>query len=160
MPSMSRSKDLLTSNKKLIDGLLQLDHDELVVVLAHIANEACISTDLLKTARIDLPSFSAAKWSDLAPQLGLPQNLSQVNFYTFQTPRYHLPLSLHEAMFENARLWQDVCQEKVDQIRPEASVRILDPVCRPNSGLVCLTANSILFPFWRSSPRHAGGDNT
>jgi hypothetical protein len=123
-------KDLISSNKELIDDLLQLDRDELVVVLAHIANEARISTNLLKTARIDLPSFSAAKWSDLAPQLGLPQNVSQVDLYTFQTPRYHLPLSLHEAMFENAWSWQDVCQEKIDQTRVEGSVRILDPVCR------------------------------
>ena len=100
-------EDLITWNEKSIDGLLQLDFDELVVVLAHIANEACISTDLIKTARVDLD--------------------------TFKTPRYHLPLSLHEAMFENAWLWQDVCRGKVDQLRVEANIRILDPVCRPNT---------------------------
>ena len=126
-------EDLITWNEKSIDGLLQLDFDQLVVVLAHIANEACISTDLIKTARVDLPSFSAAKWSDLAPQLGLPQDVSHVDLDTFKTPRLHLPLSLHEAMFENAWLWQDVCREKVDQLRVEANIRILDPVCRPNT---------------------------
>ena len=142
MPS-KRSKDdidiesLVESvplDKGLVDGLQQLDRDELAAVLAHVANVANISTAAFKKTRIELPSFSVAKWSNFAEQFGLPQNVLKLELEPFTTPRYRLPPSLHEAMFENAWRWQDVYREKVDHTREEARVRILDPVCQPNSG--------------------------
>ena len=88
--------------KGLINGLQQLDRNELAVVLAYVANVANISTTVFKKTRIELPSFSAAKWSDFAKQFGLPQNVSRLKLEPFMTPRYRLPPSLHEAVFENA----------------------------------------------------------
>ncbi|KAF8239885.1 hypothetical protein L208DRAFT_1560090, partial [Tricholoma matsutake] len=83
-------------------------------------------TATFKKARIDLPSFSVTKWSDLAPQFGLSLDIEQLDLETFMTPKYYLPPSLHEAMFENAWRWQDIYREKVDQTREEACMRILD----------------------------------
>ena len=116
-------------DKGLIDGLQQLDRDELVAVLAHVANVASISTAAFKKTRIELPSFSVAKWSDFAKQFGLPQNVWNLKLEPFTTPRYRLPPSFHEAIFQNAWRWQDVYREKVDHTRGDARVRILDPVC-------------------------------
>jgi hypothetical protein len=120
-------------DKGLVDGLQQLDRDELAAVLAHVANVANISTAAFKKMRIELPSFSVAKWPDFAEQSGLAQDILKLKLELFMTPRYRLPLSLHEAMFENAWRWQDVYREKVDHTEEEARVRILDPVCQPNS---------------------------
>jgi hypothetical protein len=120
-------------DKGLVDGLQQVNGNELAAVLAHVVNVANISTAAFKKTRIELPSFSVAKWSDFAQQFGLPQNLSKLKLEPFTTPRYRLPPSLHEVMFENAWRWQDVYREKIDHTREEARVRILDPVCQPNS---------------------------
>lgn len=95
-------------NRGLIDGLLQFNRDELAALFAHVANKAKISTVSLKKARIDLLSFSVAKWSDLAPQFGPRSHIRQLDLETFTTPKYYLPPSLHEAMFENAWHWQNV----------------------------------------------------
>ena len=73
------------------------------------------------------------KWSEFAKEFGLPDNASHLGLASFKTPRYRLSPSLHEAMFENAWCWQDVYREMIDQTREEARVRILDPVCQPNS---------------------------
>ena len=100
-------------DKGLVDGLQQLDRDELAAVLAHVANLANISTAAFKKTRIALPSFSVAKWAD-SEQFALPKSVLQLALEPFTTPRYRLPLSLHEAMFENAWRWQDVYREKVD----------------------------------------------
>ena len=123
-------------DRGLIDGLQQLDCDELVAVLAHVANVADVSTAAFKKTRIELPSFSVAKWSDFAKQFGLQEDVSKLELGSFTTPRYRLPPSLHEAMFENAWRWQDVYREKVDHTREEARVRILDPVCQSNSSYI------------------------
>jgi hypothetical protein len=120
-------------DKGLIGGLLELNRDELALVLAHVTNKASIYCYVQK-ARIELPSFYAAKWSDFAKQSGLLQDTSRLRLNSFTTPRYRLPPSFHEAMFENAWRWQDVYHEKVDYTREEARVRLLDPVCEPNSG--------------------------
>jgi hypothetical protein len=126
--------EAINMDRGLINGLLQFNRDELEALFAHIANEAKISTASFKKARINLPSFCDAKWSDLAPQFGLPSDIELLDLETFTTPKYYLPPSLHEAMFENAWRWQDVYHEKVDYTREEARVRLLDPVCEPNSG--------------------------
>ncbi|KAF8230837.1 hypothetical protein L208DRAFT_1399821 [Tricholoma matsutake] len=123
--------ELVNLDNGLVDGLLQLDRDELASLLAHIANEASITTTTFKKARIELPSFSVAKWSKFAEQFDLPQDVSALELEPFTTPRYRLPLSLQEAMFENAWRWQDVYREKVDHTREEARVRILDPYIVP-----------------------------
>jgi hypothetical protein len=100
-------------------------------LLADVA--ANLPTATFKKARVDLPSFSAVKWSDFAKQFDLPSKASQVVLASFNTSRYRLPPSLHKAMLENAWRWQDVYREKVDQEREEARVRLLEPVCQQNS---------------------------
>ncbi|KIM82590.1 hypothetical protein PILCRDRAFT_70552 [Piloderma croceum F 1598] len=115
-------------DKGLVDGLQQLDRHDLTAVLAHVANVANISTVAFKKTRIDL---CVAKWSDFAEQFGLPQNVLKLELEPFTTPRYRLPPSLHEAMFENAWRWQDVYRENVDHTREEVRVRILDPYIVP-----------------------------
>lgn len=122
----------INQDNGLLDGLLQLDHDQLVILLAHIANEAGVANTTFKRVRVELPSFSVTKWSQFAKQFGLPGDASRLQLECFTTPRYCLPLSLQKAMFENAWQWQDVYLEKVDHKR-EARLRILDPVCQPNN---------------------------
>jgi len=89
MPKRNKDvEELVTSNKALVDGLLQLNRDELAAVLAHISNEACIRTVTFIKAR-KLPSFSTVKWSELAPQLGLPKAVSlYVQLKKFKTPTF------------------------------------------------------------------------
>ena len=48
----------------------------------------------------------------------LPSDIELLDLETFTTPKYYLPPSLHEAMFENVWHWQDVYREKVDQEHP------------------------------------------
>ena len=73
------------------------------------------------------------KWSKFAKEYSLPEDASYLNLESFKTPRYRLPPLLHQAMFVNAWNWQDVYREKIDQEREEARVRLLEPVCQPNS---------------------------
>ena len=124
---------LIKSTNIDLDKCLKLDKEDLTTILAHIANQAGITMTLFKKARVELPSFSTVKWAKFAEQLGLPQNVEARELEPFVTPRYRLPRSLQEVMFENAWRSQDVYREKVDHTREEAKVRILEPVCQPNS---------------------------
>lgn len=124
---------LIKSTNIDLDKCLKLDKEDLTTILAHIANQAGITITLFKKARVELPSFSTVKWAKFAEQLGLPQNVEARELEPFVTPRYRLPRSLQEVMFENAWRSQDVYREKVDHTREEAKVRILEPVCQPNS---------------------------
>jgi hypothetical protein len=114
---------------------LELTADGLTTLLADFANLANLPSAAFKKVRVDLPSFSTVKWTEFAREHGLPFNASHLQLASFATPRYRLPPSLHEAMFENAWRWQDVYREKVDQGREEARVRVrlLEPVCQLNS---------------------------
>ena len=116
-------------DKGLINGLLDLTNDELVAVLADVANKAQITTVSFKETRISLPSFSTVKWSNFAEQYGLSKKPEQVRFEDFSTPRYSLPPTFHKMMFENAWRSQDVYREPPYQTREGAKVRLLDPVC-------------------------------
>ncbi|KAI0280017.1 hypothetical protein BGY98DRAFT_376860 [Russula aff. rugulosa BPL654] len=46
---------------------------------------------LIKKARKDLPSFSAAKWSEVAPQFGLSDYLTTVQFDSYPITPVLLP---------------------------------------------------------------------
>jgi hypothetical protein len=129
--------DELVDSMNLDDGLrallLELTADELAALLADIANSANLSTAAFKNARVDLPSFSTATWSEFAEQYDLPSDPESVRLTSLNTPMYRLPPSLQVAMFENAWRWQDVYREKVAVEREETKVRLLEPVCQPNS---------------------------
>jgi len=124
--------DSINLDKGLRAGVLELTADQLATLLADFANLANLPTAAFKKARVGLPSFSTVKWTGFAREYGLPLNASHLHPCTFHDPRYRLPPSLHEAMFENAWRWQDVYREKVDQGREEARVRLLEPVCQRN----------------------------
>ena len=128
--------DSMNLKEGLRSAVLELTPDQLTALLADLANSANLSTAAFKKARVDLPSFSTVKWSQFAAELKLPRTPSLLRLVSFQTPRYRLPLSLHQVMFENAWRWQDVYREKVDQEREETRVRLLEPVCRPHSDCV------------------------
>ncbi len=112
--------------------LLDLPPDELAWLLGDIANLGKIKTAAIKKARISIPLFSDAKWSDSAESFGLPDTLENNPFEQVVTPVYWLPPSFHEIMFETAWHTQDVYQERQAQRREEARARIMDPVCRQN----------------------------
>jgi len=128
MPKRNRDDDI-DIDTRWLPGLQGRNDDELAAVLGHFANKAGITTAMFKKARTELSSFSTTKWSDFATQSVFPLDPSRLRLNSFKTPRYHLPLSFHEAAFENAWRWQDVYREKV-----ETTVRILDLVCQPISG--------------------------
>ena len=46
--------------------LLEVDKEELILIVSQIVNEGNIDNRSIKKARIELPSFSTAKWIDFA----------------------------------------------------------------------------------------------
>lgn len=108
--------------------LLQVDEDPLILIISQILNKCNIEMKTIKKARIELPSFSLAKWADFAQQAGLPRNPDNLQLEHFSTPVYQLPPSFHKAIFESSWHAQDVYQEVVT--REESRVRTLDPVCK------------------------------
>jgi hypothetical protein len=106
--------------------LIQDDHLE--VLLAELANQGHITNAAFKRARLGLPSFSDAKWSELAPQFGLHKNIARLQLPTLTTPVCLLPPSFHVDNFTPAWRTLDVYREIGQQTREEARVRILDPV--------------------------------
>jgi hypothetical protein len=111
-----------------ITKLLEVDKDQLILILSLIANKGNVDNRSIKKARIELPSFSTAKWIDFAVQAGLLEDPNYLQLEHFDTPVYQLPPSFHKAIFENSWRAQDVYQELVEQTREESRVRILDPV--------------------------------
>jgi hypothetical protein len=109
-----------------LQKLLEVDKDELILIVSLIVNKSNIDNRSIKRARIELPSFSTAKWADFAARTGLPENPSYLQLEDYETPVYQLPPSFHESVFENSWRTQDVYQEVVEQTREET--RILDPV--------------------------------
>ncbi|KAI0286179.1 hypothetical protein BC826DRAFT_918404 [Russula brevipes] len=111
--------------------LLEVDKDQLTLILSLIANKGNIDNRSIKKSRIELPSFSTAKWIDFARRADLPEDPSYLQLEHFDTPVYQLPPSFHKAIFENSWRAQDVYQELVVQTREESRVRILDPYIVP-----------------------------
>lgn len=114
--------------------LLALGPD-LAYVLASLANAGNISASQIKKARIGLPSFSATKWSEVAPQFGLSDDLATARFDSYPITPVLLPPSFHEAIAEAAWHIQDVYQERISQEREEARVRAFDAYLIPIVGL-------------------------
>jgi hypothetical protein len=107
--NMTSSVDL---EEGWLDKLLELPGDELANLLGDIANHGKIKTAAIRKARIGLPSFSGAKWSDFTEQFGFPDELENNQFEQVVTPVYTL----------------DVYQERQEHRREAGRVRIMDPV--------------------------------
>lgn len=111
------------------------DGPDLAYVLAALANTGNISPSQIKKARIGLPSFSAAKWTEVAPQFGLSDDLATAKFDSYPITPVLLPPSFHETIAEAAWRIQDVYQERVSQEREEVRVRAFDTYLIPIVGL-------------------------
>ncbi|KIL62093.1 hypothetical protein M378DRAFT_129195 [Amanita muscaria Koide BX008] len=102
-----------------------------------------------------LPSFSDAKWSELAPQFGLHNNVALLQLPTFVTPVYLLPPTFHVANFTPAWPTLDVYRDIDQQTREEARVRILDPYIVP---ILALFQGRIVDMPMMESQYSSGGD--
>ncbi|EDR13985.1 uncharacterized protein LACBIDRAFT_305296 [Laccaria bicolor S238N-H82] len=131
----SKLSEITTSVVDLPKGwkekLLALGPDSLAKVLAELANDGQITASQIKKARQNLPSFSSAKWTELAPQFDLSPDLSHIIFDSFSIPSVFLPPSFHETTAEAAWRIQDVYQERPLQVREQVRVRALDAYLIP-----------------------------
>ncbi|KAI0286591.1 hypothetical protein BGY98DRAFT_929750 [Russula aff. rugulosa BPL654] len=82
-----------------------------------------------------LPSFSSARWNELAPSLGLPDDLSTAKFDSYRIRPVLLPPSFHEATTKAAWRIQDVYQERLAQDREQARIKVFDAA----ASLICQT---------------------
>ena len=105
-----------------------LQDDNLPALLAELANQGNITNAAFKWARMNLPSFCDEKWSELASQFRLHSSMARLQLPTLVTPVYLLPPTFHVANFTSAWQTLDVYREIDTRTRPEARVRILDPV--------------------------------
>jgi hypothetical protein len=103
-----------------IQKLLEVDKEHLILIIGLIVNKGNIDNSRIKKARIELPSFSAAKWTDFAARAGLPESPQYLELDDYETPVYQLPPSFHESVFENSWRTQDVYQEAAAQTREES----------------------------------------
>jgi hypothetical protein len=133
--------------------LLALGPD-LAYVLASLANDGQITASQIKKARMGLPSFSYAKWSELAPNFDLPVDLPMAQFDSFSIAPVLLPPSFHETTAEVAWRIQDVYQERLSQDREEARVRVFGAVCPTVVEYFrVLTLHQVHYPNCRIIPR-------
>lgn len=98
----------------------------LVYVLASLANDGQITASQIKQTKMGLPSFSYAKWSELAPSLNLPDDLTKARFDSFSIAPVLLPPSFHETTAKAAWHIQDVYREELYQA---TRIRLFDAVC-------------------------------
>lgn len=127
---------------------------DLAYVLAALANAGNISASQIKKARIGLPSFSAEKWTEVAPQFGLSDDLGSVRFDPYLITPVLLPPSFHETVAKAAWRIQDVYQERISQEREEARVRSFDAVCPTvEECFRVLTLHQVPYPNCRIIPR-------
>jgi hypothetical protein len=154
MPKHSRIDLDAIADTLVLDGgfhssFLELTTEEQTAFIADLAARAKITAAAIKKAKVALTSFSHAQ---LAESLGLPEDASALDLESFQIPKYRLPPSFHETMFENAWRCRDVYREKVDHQREEASIRLCEPVRQPNSHIMHFTDKgegcSTWFRFW------------
>ncbi|KAM6497443.1 hypothetical protein JOM56_007916 [Amanita muscaria] len=129
--------------------------NNLQVLLAELANQGNVTNAAFKWARMGLPSFSDAKWSELAPQFGLHNNIALLQLPTFITPVYLLPPTFHVANFTPAWRTLDVYRDIDQQTREEARVRILDPYIVP---ILALFQGRIIDMPVMESQYSSGGD--
>ena len=75
-----------------------------------------------------VPSFSKARWENIAPQFGLAADKGMTQLELFTVPRASLPPSFHREVMKNSALWLDVYQETESHNQEAARVRLMDAV--------------------------------
>jgi hypothetical protein len=107
------------------EKLLRLSRSDLANIIATHVNERNIPFSQIKQGP---PSFSATSWDELAPSLGLPDDISRAQFHSYRIRSVLLPPSFHEATAKAAWRVQDVYQERLAQDREGARIRVFDAV--------------------------------
>ena len=113
------------------NALKDLDADQRAVAIAHLCQQLGVTENQVKKSRLSLQSllsFSSAKWAEVAPQLGFPPNVKDLRLERFAPPMCLLPPSMHKAMFKEGWRMMDVYQERTEQDREAARVKLLEPV--------------------------------
>jgi hypothetical protein len=116
----------------ILDTLRNLSSDDQAKLIAGLSEELGVTDRAIKKARHTLPSFSGAKWDTFAGTYGLPQtmpSLKTARFHRHKTPTAYLPPSFHASVFKQAWRAMDVYQDRQDQKREAARVRVLESVC-------------------------------
>ena len=127
---------------------------DLVYVLASLCNDGQITATQIEKARMNLPSFSHAKWSEPAPNFDLPVDLMMARFDSFSIAPVLLPPSFHKTTVKLAWRIQDVYQRRLSQEREEARIRIFDAVCPTVVEFFrVLTLHQVHYPNCRIDPR-------
>ena len=135
---MKRTRELPEETfKNLPDGwesytnaLKDLDADQRAVAIGHLC-QLGVTENQVKKRRLSLqslPSFSSAKWAEVAPQLGFPPNVKDLRLERFTPPMCLLPPSMHKAMFKEEWRMMNVYQERTEQDRKAVRVKLLEPV--------------------------------
>lgn len=124
-------KDILNDTGLPVGWVESLKGNEnLPIIIAHLINVCQVDERAIKRAKITLPSFSKAKWKDIAEKLGFPENPSHMQLPSFSPPSCFLPPSFHESCFVNGWQMMDVFSERLAQDKEAARVKLLDPVSR------------------------------
>jgi len=98
------------------------------LAVLHLAQEASMTIADLQKLKASTPSFSAAKWGTVAPDLGLRPDLDIQQLDRFTIPIAILPPSFHRGLMKNASRWMDVYQEPPSHMREESRLRLLEAV--------------------------------
>jgi hypothetical protein len=108
---------------------LNLGPENLVNVLAELANDRQVSASQLKEARIGLPSFLSAKWTGIVPKFSLNTvfTMARHEFDSFSIPPVLLLPSFHKTIAEVTWRILDIRGKKSHE-REEAQVRVFDTV--------------------------------
>jgi hypothetical protein len=97
--------------------------------ILHLAQEAhMIISDLQKLKASSSPSFSAANWEAVAPDLGLRGDIDITLLDLFTLPIAILPPSVHRKLMKNAWQWINVFQEIPRHQQEESRKHLLEAV--------------------------------
>lgn len=122
----------VVSRIKLPPGWIDLvtNDPDVTLLLAHMAEQAGVTERDLKKTRRMLPSFSQAKWKEVALEFGLPPDLSEhaLKLERHSPPMCYLPPAFHKELFQGGWRVMDVYKEKHHQSREAARVKLLETV--------------------------------
>lgn len=97
-------------------------------VVLNLSEDSNLTISDLRKLSYGKPSFPTAKWDDVAPLLGLKEDLSLGQMDKMNLPLALLPPSFHRELMKNASRWMDVYQEPGSQKKEEARVRLFEAV--------------------------------
>jgi hypothetical protein len=137
----------MSLKRKHLDGLDDLDEfnlpslcdslrrkggqDLAAKAILHLAHTANLSLTDLKRAKESHPTFSSARWEDVAGKLGLDPSRDAYQLPSFSIRRAFLPPSFHKDIMVASAQWLDVYQERGARRKETARTRVMDAVSVP-----------------------------